>query len=100
MNRRIPSGSWCLFRVNPQGTRTGKVVVAQHRSIADPELGGSYTVKVYASQKVGASNGEWRHTRIELSPDSADPSFQSMVFGAESEEAVQVIAELIAVLDV
>src|SRR5262249_10736098 len=33
MNRRIPNGSWCLFRANPQGTRSGKVVVAQHHSI-------------------------------------------------------------------
>lgn len=40
MNRRIPNGSWCLFRANPAGTREGKVVVVQHRSIADPETGG------------------------------------------------------------
>src|SRR6185503_21040094 len=51
MNRRIPNGSWCLFRFNPAGTRQGKVVVAQHRSIQDPELGGSFTVKVYFSEK-------------------------------------------------
>ncbi len=40
MNRRIPNGAWCLFRANPTGTRRGKVVVVQHRSIADPETGG------------------------------------------------------------
>ncbi len=100
MNRRIPNGSWCLFRANPQGTRVGKVVVAQHRSISDPELGGSYTVKVYSSDKERTSDGDWRHVRVELSPDSADPAFKSILFGPESADAVRVIAEMVAVLDV
>ena len=73
MNRRIPNGSWCLFRANPAGTRAGKVVVAQHRTIHDPELGGSYTVKLYSSQKVTAADGTWRHTEIQLAPDSDRP---------------------------
>src|SRR5690606_22287382 len=43
MNRRIPNGAWCLWRANPGGTRQGKVVLAEHRDIDDPELGGRYT---------------------------------------------------------
>lgn len=99
MNRRIPNGSWCLFRANPQGTRAGKVVVAQSRSISDPDTGGSYTVKIYSSEKVPAADGGWRHARVELSPDSTDPSFEPIVFGPESADVVHVIAELITVLD-
>lgn len=100
MNRRIPNGSWCLFRANPQGARAGKVVVAQHRTIDDPELGGSYTVKVYSSEKEQIGDGSWRHTRVSLSPDSNDPSFASLVFGPEAAESVNIVAELIGVLDV
>lgn len=99
MNRRIPNGSWCLFRANPQGTRAGKVVVAQHRTIEDPELGGSYTVKMYSSEKKQTRDGGWRHTRVELSPDSHDPSFLPLIFGPEAAESVKVVAEMIAVLD-
>jgi len=99
MNRRIPNSSWCLFRANPQGTRAGKVVVAQHRSITDPESGGSYTVKVYSSEKSQSPDGDWRHTRVELSPDSRDPNFTPLVFGPEAAESVKIVAELIAVLD-
>ena len=51
MNRRIPNGAWCLFRAAPTGTREGKVVVVQHRGIADPETGGRFTIKVYISEK-------------------------------------------------
>jgi hypothetical protein len=97
MNRRIPSGSWCLFRLNPGGTRNGKVVVAQHRSIDDPDLGGQYTIKVYRSEKTCAEDGEWRHERVTLHPDSTDPTFQPLVFTGEHNE-VQVIAELVTVL--
>lgn len=99
MNRRIPNGSWCLFRANPQGTRAGKVVVAQHRSIEDPELGGSYTVKVYSSEKKQTGNDSWRHTRVELSPDSSDPAFKPLIFGPDSADSVKIVAEIMAVLD-
>jgi uncharacterized protein len=99
MNRRIPNSSWCLFRANPQGTRAGKVVVAQHRSIADPESGGSYTVKVYSSEKSRSLDGNWRHTRVVLSPDSSDSNFKPLVFGPEAADSVKIVAELISVLD-
>lgn len=99
MNRRIPNGAWCLFRANPQGTRAGKVVVAQHRSIEDPEFGGSYTVKVYSSEKATEADDDWQHTRIVLSPDSADPKFRPLVFGPEDAETLRIVAELIGVLD-
>ncbi len=99
MNRRIPSGAWCLFRMNPQGTRAGKVVVAQHRSIDDPELGGAYTVKLYQSEKSQDADGQWRHTQVELLPDSNDPKFVPLVFDSHTADGVRIVAELIAVLD-
>lgn len=33
MNRRIPSGSWCLFKEIPAGSRQGKIVLVRHREI-------------------------------------------------------------------
>ena len=99
MNRRIPNGSWCLFRANPQGSRVGKVVVAEHRSIEDPESGGSYTVKIYSSEKNQSTDGSWFHSVVKLSPDSTDPKFKALVFDLESSESVKIVAELIAVLD-
>lgn len=97
MNRRFPNGSWCLFRMNPGGTRNGKVVVAQHHSIDDPDLGGKYTVKLYRSTKVPTEDGGWRHDQVTLHPDSTDPTFHPLVITGESDE-VQVIAELLTIL--
>jgi DUF2075 family protein len=100
MNRRIPNGAWCLFRANPAGTRQGKVVVVQHRSIADPETGGRYTVKRYTSEKVPAGEGGWRHERITLRPDSDRPEFEPIeLVAGDDEDGFQVIAEMLTVLD-
>lgn len=99
MNRRIPNGAWCLFRANPAGSRQGKVVVVQHRSIEDPETGGRYTVKIYASEKVPLEDGGWRHERITLRPDSDRSGFEPIEIDVhEGEDSFVVIAELLTVL--
>ena len=99
MNRRIPNGSWCLFRANPAGTRQGKVVIAQHHSIDDPETGGRYTIKVYSSEKVPDDEGEWRHKRIVLRPDSTHPGFEPIeIDQTDDKEDFRIIAEMLMVL--
>jgi hypothetical protein len=103
MNRRIPNGSWCLFRANPQGSREGKVVVVEHRRIADSETGGRYTVKLYSSEKTPHEDGGWRHTRITLRPDTDQPGFEPIVIevdeGESDEPGFRVVAEFLAVLE-
>lgn len=98
MNRRIPNGAWCLFRLDPQGSRNGKVVVAQHRTIHDPDTGGSFTVKLYASEKAPGEDDAWTHSSIVLRPDSSDPSFQPIRIPADSAEDFRIVAELVTVL--
>jgi uncharacterized protein len=99
MNRRIPNGAWCLFRANPSGTREGKVVVVQHRSIEDAETGGRYTIKVYSSEKRAAEDGGWEHLRITLSPDSDRAEFVPIEIElAQGEDGVSVVAEMLVVL--
>ena len=99
MNRRIPGGSWNLFRAAPAGTREGKIVVVQHRGIADPDTGGRYTLKRYRSEKVADEAGSWRHTRIALQPESDQPGYAPIVLelGPEQDE-VQVVAEWLMTL--
>ncbi len=98
MNRRIPNGAWCLFRKNPVGTRRGKVVLVQHREIADADSGGHYTVKVYESRKEMAADGSWQHASIVLRPDSSMQGYEEIVLSADQVEDLRVVAELVAVL--
>jgi DUF2075 family protein len=98
MNRRIPSGSWCLFKKIPAGSRQGKVVLACHREFEDTETGGHYTVKIYESRKQATVEGGWSHSSIVLRPDSMTPGFAPIVLDASQGESLQVIGELVAVL--
>jgi DUF2075 family protein len=98
MNRRIPNGSWCLFRKDPGGTRQNKVVLVRHNEIDDAETGGHYTVKVYESEKKENSDGSWRHKKIILKPDSNISDFKPIELSEDQSNNLNVIAELIAVL--
>jgi hypothetical protein len=96
MEPELFDGEYCVFRANPVGSRQGKVVLVQYHRPADPETGGSFTVKRYLSEKVEEEEGGWRHTRITLAPEN--PEFKSIVLTPESEEEVRVMAELVVVL--
>jgi uncharacterized protein len=96
--QRIPNGAWCLFRAAPGGTRNGKIVVVQYRSIDDPETGGSYTIKRYLSEKVTESDGTWRHTRIELSQETNNPDFKPILLNVLQDDDLTVVAEMLIVL--
>lgn len=98
MNRRIPNGAWCLFKLFPVGTRQGKVVIVQHREIHDTDTGGHFTVKTYESKKDFSPDGTWKHSQIVLRPETSSPGYKPMILNPESEGDLRVIAELIAVL--
>ncbi len=98
MNRRIPSGSYCVFRHPVVGGRDGRVVLVQHRDIQDPDHGGHFTVKVWKSRKVKAGPDSWSHSQIRLLPDTDAPGYQPIVLRQAGEGEVTVIAELVEVL--
>jgi phage repressor protein C with HTH and peptisase S24 domain len=96
MNRRIPNGSWCLFKSTPGGTRNGKVVLVQHRYIDDPDHGGSYTVKVYHSDKSNEGDVSF-NTRIVIKPDTNAFGYSSIELEDDGEE-LTIIGEYLAVI--
>jgi len=97
MNRRIPNGSWCLFKANPGGTRNGKIVLVQHRDIDDPDHGGSYTVKLYHSEKTMVDDTASNH-KITLKPDTNAFGYLPMVL-EDATEDFMVIGEFLVVVD-
>jgi hypothetical protein len=56
-------------------------------------------VKIYHSEKVSIGDGEWRHSRIVLKPDSTDRRYQPIILEPGEAENLKVIAEFIDVLD-
>lgn len=96
MEPKVPSGSYCLFRPTPAGSREGRILLVRHSGVADPTTGGHYTVKRYRSEKAATEDGDWEHTRIVLEP--LNPDFGPIVLTPADEGEVQAIAELVTVL--
>lgn len=97
MNRRIPNGSWCLFREPSAGSRNGKIVIVQSRDIQDPDTGGQYTVKIYRSEKAEKEDS-WSHFRIRLEPDSMDFNFKPLNLAPHTVNDLSVIGEFVAIV--
>ena len=74
MNKRIPNGSYCLFKQDDGGSRNGKIVLVESTNIHDSEFGSGYTVKEYQSRKQ-VSTDEWKHESIVLKPLSTIPDY-------------------------
>jgi DUF2075 family protein len=97
MNRRIPNGSWCLFREPSDGSRNGKVVIVQSRDIQDPDTGGQYTVKIYRSEKTETEDS-WSHRSIRLEPDSMDFKFKPLTLEPDTVKDLRVVGEFVGII--
>ena len=73
MEPRIPDGSLNLFRLNPAGSRQGKIVLIERFGVTDETA--RYTIKRYTSKKVQTGEDEWRHEQIRLQP--LNPEFEA-----------------------
>jgi len=98
MNRRIPPGSWCLFKKPTAGSREGKVVLVQLQHLQDESQMGEFTVKLYSSQKRIDEDAEWRHERIVLKPDSINPDHEAIILEKNETQSLRVIGEYLATL--
>jgi phage repressor protein C with HTH and peptisase S24 domain len=95
MDKKIPDGAWCLFKANPSGTRQGKVVLACHHAIQDPDDGGRYTVKIYQR---AIDKNERGSREIVLMPCSHNPAHAPIRFTEEDATDLSVLAEWLAVI--
>jgi len=103
MEPKIVDGSYCIFRKIPAGTRQNKIVLVQMHNVEDPENGGKYTIKKYSSEKKQEEDGDWRHTKITLSPLNLNKDFKPIVFTPETSDInddVRIVAELVKVIAV
>jgi len=96
MQPRISSGSWCVFRKCPAGTRNGRLLLIQVQTSLDPEDGGRYTIKRYTSRKQASDDGLVNEL-VELQP--LNPKFTSIKLTAEDAIDLRVIGEFVCVLD-
>ena len=96
MEPLVLSGSYCLFRPVPGGTKEGRKLLVWHAGVTDGETGGEYTLKVYHSEKAAGPDGESQNTKIVLRP--LNLAFQPLMMDAGDEGSVRAIAELVRML--
>jgi DUF2075 family protein len=82
MNKKIPNGSYCLFKQDEGGSRNGKIVLVESTNIHDSEFGSGYTVKEYHSTK-NIFGDEWSHESIILKPLSYQEEYSEIVLSED-----------------
>ena len=100
MEPQIPDGAYCLFERQHDARAHalhGRIVLAQHRDIYDPETGGNYTIRRYAQeQRSGVSRS--RPTRsVRLLP--LHPAYAPIILDDVPTGERHVIATFLTVLD-
>lgn len=93
MQPKINDGDYLVFEANPAGSRQNKIVLVQYRGPADPETGGSFTVKQYHSAKSFDPDGGWQHQQIELR--SLNPDYESIMIPKDHADDFKVVAEFL-----
>jgi len=96
MEPLIPEESYCIFRAPVVGSRNGKIVLVQHRSVFDSEHGGAYSIKKYSSKKHYDPDDNWQHEQIMLIP--INPDYKSISIPESESESFTVIAEFIGIV--
>ncbi|MEQ9089531.1 MAG: DUF2075 domain-containing protein [Balneola sp.] len=97
MNKRIPNGSWCLFKKYTGGSREGKIVLVQHEDIHEPDFGAGYTVKKYTSTK-SYKDDNWRHSEIILKPLSLESKYEEIILNEAQGRELKTIGLFIATI--
>jgi DUF2075 family protein/DNA replication protein DnaC len=90
MNKKIPNGSYCLFRQDEGGSRDGKIVLVESSHIHDLDSGSGYTIKEYHSVK-NTHDDEWGHDSIILKPLSTDSSYETIQMVDEELRTLKVV---------
>jgi type III restriction enzyme len=100
MNKRIPNGAWCLWKLDPgcDGRSGAEVVLAHRHDLRDSDFGPGYTVKLYKALREELDDGTWRIAKVILKPDSDDASYQPIVLDRLVEGELVIVAEMVEVL--
>lgn len=90
MNKKIPNGSYCLFRRDEGGSRNGKIVLVESINIKDSEFGSGYTVKEYYSEKI-IGDEQWSHRLITLKPSSDNSAYKDIELVDDELNSLKVV---------
>lgn len=98
MNKVIPNGSICLFKIYTGGSRNGKILLIENRDLQDLDFNSAFTIKTYSSEKKVAEDS-WEHESIVLRPNSFDDSYHNIIIYPDEASGMRVIGEFVQILE-
>ncbi len=98
MNRIIPNGSICLFKLYTGGSRNGKIVLVENFDNQDQDFNSAFTVKTYSSEKIVTEEG-WEHNSIVLRPNSFDTTYKNIIINEEDGSKMRVVGEFVKIIN-
>jgi hypothetical protein len=98
MNKIIPNGSICLFKLDSGGSRNGEIVLVENIDFQDPDFKSAFTIKTYSSTKEITEEG-WKHTSIVLKANSFDSSYRDIVVNEENASGMRVVGEFVSIIE-
>ena len=93
MEPLVADGAICLFGRPGPGPLPGRVLLVEHRTLPDSDLGGPYALK-----RVGRIT-RLRNGRARVALCSANPSHAPIVVELDEGEELKVVAELLGVIE-
>jgi len=97
MNKKIPNGSYCLFKEDEGGTRNGAIVLVQSRHFEDSEFGSGYTIKEYNSK--WKLSDERKHELIVLKPLSTNADYSEIKLTEDELNDFKVVGIFVKVIE-
>jgi predicted metalloenzyme YecM len=97
INRVIPNGSICLFKLYTGGSSNGKIVLVENINIQDHDFNSAFKIKTYSSEKIVSEEG-WEHTSIVLRPNSFEESSKNIILNEETGAEMRVVGAFISII--
>ncbi len=95
MNKRITSGSWCLFKKAPVEEYPGEIVLAYHPDIYDQDLGRHYAIKRYCPTATASQDGRREKIKVLLRPETHSPGYYDIEIIGDDINRLEIIGKFV-----
>ena len=97
LEQRLAPGGWAVFAPDPSAPRPGRIVLARHPKIRDPDLEGPITLRIW-QRRGTAADGPWAVPDVVLATATEDPSSKEWILAEDEMAELRVLAELVEIL--
>jgi len=95
MNKRITSGSWCLFKKAPAEEYPGEIVLACYPDIFNEDLGRQYAIKRYCPTAADSQYGMREERKVWLQPETHSPGYDDIEIIGDDINRLEILGKFV-----